>query len=660
MKMKSLLGALFSTGATREPDGLIKKLIICLIIAITIFQFYVVLFSSMDPFLHNAIFITFMLAITFIVFSFSSNKKDKKIPFYDIAISLALIGIGIFMIVNAERFLTRWPLADPLSSTELIIGTVLLLIVFEVTRRTLGAGMLFIVSALVIYAFFGHHISGPFGHEQYNLMQIVDQMAYTVNGVYGSIATVAATYVFFFVLFGNLFNASGGGDFFYALSKAITGRVAGGPAKVAVISSGLYGSISGSPTADVATTGSFTIPSMKKVGYSGTYAGAIEATAATGGSILPPVMGSAAFLMAEMTGISYTSIALAALIPGLLYYLAIFSQVHFQAKKLKMAGYDDETLPTVRGVMKSMGQFIIPIIVLIVFLEQGFTPVLGAIAASIATIIVSYFKKETRLTPRKLFDTMVETTTRISPLVAVCAAAGVVAGIIQVTGLGGKFSSLIHAASGGSVFMTMVVTMLVCIVFGMGMPTPAAYVLTAVLAAPIMIEVGIDMMQAHMFILYYACLSAITPPVAVAAYAAAAIADANPMRIGFLACRLGLVAFIIPYMFVYDPSLLLIGSSQNIVIATLLAVAGVIALAAGLEGWFGKILKGWERAIVTISGILMIYPEFTSSIIGLIGVTLILGTKFPALVKDFKDAGKLPAVKEIALDENENSQKISS
>jgi TRAP transporter 4TM/12TM fusion protein len=518
----------------------------------------------------------------------------------------------------------------------LVLGSILLLIVIEVTRRTLGMGMLVVVTALILYAFFGHLIPGPFGHQQFTLMQFVDQMVYTVNGVYGSIASVAATFVFFFVLFGNLFNASGGGNFFYALSKAVTGRVAGGPAKVAVISSGLYGSISGSPTADVATTGSFTIPAMKKVGYSGVYAGAIEATAATGGSILPPIMGSAAFLMAEMTGISYITIAMAALIPGLLYYLAIFSQVHFQAKKLKMAGYEDEHIPTVKGVMKSMGQFTIPIIVLIVLLGQGFTPVLAAIVASVATIIVSYFKKETRLTSRKLFNTLIETTTRISPLVAVVAAAGVVAGVIQVTGLGGKFSTLIHVASGGSLFMTMLVTMVVCIIFGMGMPTPAAYVLTAVLAGPIMIEVGIDMLQAHLFILYFASLSAITPPVAVAAYAAAAIADANPMKIGFLATRLGIVAFIIPFMFVYDPSLLLIGTTGSIVISVVSAIIGVLSLAAGLEGWFGKLLQKWERLIVIVSSILLIYPNYVTSIIGLIGVSFILIPKFPVIMKDFK------------------------
>lgn len=646
--MKFSLWKILGTGSIREPEGWIKKFLLLLICGISIFQFYVMLFASLDPFLHNSIFITFMLSISFLVFSFNSNKKGNKVPIIDLLISLTLLGIGTFMTVYSGRFLTRWPLADPLTTMEMIVGIVLLLIVFEVTRRTLGFGLLVIVSVLVLYAFFGHLISGPFGHKQFTLMQFIDQMVYTVNGVFGSIASVAATYVFFFVLFGNLFNASGGGNFFYALSKAVTGRVAGGPAKVAVISSGLYGSISGSPTADVATTGSFTIPSMKKVGYSATYAGAIEATAATGGSILPPVMGSAAFLMAEMTGIPYSAIAIAALVPGLLYYLAIFCQVHFQAKKLRMAGYEDENIPTVIGVMKSMGQFVIPILVLVIFLEQGFTPVLGAIAASVATILVSYFKKETRLTPSKLFQTLIETTTRISPLVAVCAAAGVVAGVIQVTGLGGKFSGLIHAASGGSLLMTMIVTMLVCIIFGMGMPTPAAYVLTAVLAAPIMIEVGVDKLQAHLFILYYACLSAITPPVAVAAYAAAAISGANPMRIGFLACRLGLVAFIIPYMFVYDQSLLLIGSPVNIIISVITAILGVVSLAAGLEGWFGKTLERWKQLIVIANSILLIYPSIVTSIIGLVGIGFTLVPNVPLLIRDFKNSGKFQ-VKDINL-----------
>ncbi|WP_180953974.1 TRAP transporter permease [Bacillus sp. M6-12] len=635
--MKSLFGNLFSTGTIREPEGWIRQFILILVCAITVFQFYVILFATLDQFLHNSIFITFMLAVTFLVFSFSQSNKGSKVPIYDLLVSLLLLAIGVFLIFDSERILTRWPMADPLTSSELILGLAMLAIVLEVTRRTLGTGMLVIVSVLMAYAFWGHLIPGTFGHQKMTVMQFVDQMVYTVNGVYGSIATVAATFVFFFVLFGNVFNASGGGNFFYALSKAVTGRVAGGPAKVAVISSGLYGSISGSPVADVATTGSFTIPSMKKVGYSSVYAGAIEATAATGGSILPPVMGSAAFLMAELTGIPYASIAYAALVPGLLYYLAIFSQVHFQAKKIKMAGYEDEEFPTVKQVIKSMGQFVIPIIVLIAALEQGLTPVLGAIAATVATIVVSYFKRETRLTPRKLFNTLIDTTIRISPLVAVCAAAGVVAGVIQVTGLGGKFSTLIHTASGGSIFMTMLVTMLVCIIFGMGMPTPAAYILTAVLAGPIMIQVGIETMQAHLFILYYACLSAITPPVAVAAYAAAAIADANPMKIGLLACRLGLVAFIIPFMFVYDPSLLLIGSTGTIILSIVTAVIGVVSLAAGLEGWFGKTLQTWEKIIVVAGAILLIYPNYISSLIGLILAGIVLGPKIPEVIKDFKE-----------------------
>lgn len=634
--MKNLLDKLFSTGDIREPVGWVKIWTLILVSGITIFQFWSTLFTVTDTFLHNATFICFMLAITFLVFSFGPSNGKNKVPFYDIILSFTLLGIGIFIIVNSERYLTRWPLADPLTMPEMIVGCLLLLIVYEVTRRTLGLGMLAIVTVLVLYAFLGHLLPGTFGSREMTLMQFVDQMVYTLNGVFGSIASVAATYVFFFVLFGNMFNASGGGVFFYDLSKALTGRVAGGPAKVAVISSGLYGSISGSPTADVATTGSFTIPAMKKVGYSSTYAAAIESTAATGGSILPPVMGSAAFLMVELTGIPYITIAFAALVPALLYYVAIFMQVHFQAKKLKMAGYEDENLPTVRGVMKSMGQFMIPIIVLVGFLEQGFTPVLGAIAATVVTILISYFKKDTRLTPSKLFQTMIETTLRISPLVAVCAAAGVVVGVIQVTGLGGKFSTLIHTLSNGNLFLTMLVTMIVCIIFGMGMPTPAAYVLTAVLAAPIMIEIGVDPLQAHMFILYFACLSAITPPVAVAAYAAAAIANANPIKIALLACRLGIVAFIIPYMFVYDPALMLIGSASTVTIAISTAVIGVVSLAAAFEGWFGLDLKKWERTIVVISSLMVIYPNLISSTIGLVLTALILGPKIPAVIRDFK------------------------
>lgn len=613
-----------------------KKVLLLLIAGITVFQFWVALFVSMDPFLHNAVFMCFMIAVSFLTVAASPSTTSKqKTPIIDWIHFFLMLGIGVLIIVNSERFLTRWPGVDPLNALEVVSGTLLILLIFEITRRTLGAGMLLIAVLLTAYALFGHHLQGAFSHQKITVVDFVDQMAYTMNGVFGAIASVAATYVFFFVLFGNIFNAAGGGDFFYALSKAITGRVAGGPAKVAVISSGLYGSISGSPVADVATTGSFTIPSMKKVGYSPIYAGAIEATAATGGSILPPVMGSAAFLMAELTGIPYSSIAFAAIVPGLLYYLAVFLQVHFQAKRHHFSGYDDE-IPTIRGVFKSRGQFVLPIIVLVVFLALGYTPVFSAIAALAATILVSYIKKDTRLTPKKLMDTLIETVRRISPLVAVCASAGLVAGAISVTGLGGKFSTLIHNLSGGSLFLTLLVTMIVCVIFGMGMPTPAAYILTAVLTGPIMVEVGIPLLQAHLFIVYYACMSAITPPVAVAAYAAAAIADANPMKIGLLACRMGIVAFIIPFMFVYEPALILKGSVGDILVSTLTAAIGVLVLAAGFEGWFGKNLRNMERFILIISGLLMIYPNILTSILGFLCAALVCIPKIPVLFRDIK------------------------
>ncbi|WP_236692728.1 TRAP transporter permease [Aneurinibacillus tyrosinisolvens] len=551
-----------------------------------------------------------------------------------------MVGIGVFMIVNSQRYLTRWPLADPLTPTEMILGVALLFVVYEATRRTLGFGMMVIVTILVLYAFFGHLIPGGFGHQPFSVMQFVDQMVYTGNGVFGTIASVAATYVFFFVLFGNLFSATGGGDFFYALSKAITGRVAGGPAKVAVISSGLYGSISGSPVADVATTGSFTIPAMKKVGYSATYAGAIEAAAATGGSMLPPVMGSAAFLMAEMTGIPYATIAMAALIPGLLYYFAMFLQIHFQAKKMKIQGYQGEELPTLWGVMKNMGQFTIPILVLIWFLKEGFTPVTGAIAASIATILVSYFKKETRLTPNKLFKTLNDTVTRISPLISVCAAAGLVAGVIQVTGLGGKFSILIHALSNGNLFISLLVTMVICGIFGMGMPTPAAYVLTAVLAAPILIEQGVPVLQAHLFIEYYACLSAITPPVAVAAFAAAAISQSNPMRIGLLGSRLAIVGFVIPFMFIYQPGLLLMDSVAGIVTSVITTLIGIVALSISMEGWFGKTISKGERILFGVMSLLAFLPFSIVKIIAILVIAIMIARKIPSFIADFKSNKK--------------------
>lgn len=641
--MKNIMDKFIQTGSIRHPEGFLKKILLLFIIGITIAQIWVALYGSLSPFFHNSVFMPFMLAITFIIYSSSPVKKDKKftIPIIDVIISLAILVIGIYMFINHNYFSVRWPLADPLSSLEMIIGILLILIVYEVTRRTLGMGMLMIVSLLILYCFLGHLIPGTFGHQEITLMMFVDQMAFTMNGVFGPIASVAATYVFFFVLFGKLFNASGGGDFFYALSKAITGRVSGGPAKVAVISSGLFGSISGSPTADVVTTGSFTVPSMKKAGYSSTYAGAIEAAAGTGGSFLPPIMGSAAFLMVEFTGIPYGSIIMAAIVPGLLYYFTIFLQVHLQAKKMKLDGNTKEAPLSIWKVFMTMGQFAIPIIILIWFLLSGFTPTLAAIIASAATVLVSFFKKNTRLTPKKLIRTLYEAVTMLSPLIAVCAAAGLVVGVVNITGLAGKFSALIHLFAGNNIFLILLVTAILCIIFGMGMPTPAAYVLTAVLAAPALVESGIPVLPAHLFIVYFSCLSAITPPVAVAAYAASAIADTNPIKIAVLAVRLGIIGFIVPFMFVYNTGLILEGSFSTILIAVLTAFLGAIALAIGFEGWFGQSLNKWQRIFLLFGGLGTIYPGYVNTVICVIIIGIILLPRISLVMQDIK-AQRLP------------------
>ncbi len=560
----------------------------------------------------------------FLVFTPNRKQPRKKISVVDYFLFGAMLSIGVFMIMNIDRYLTRWPLVDPLTSLEVLVGIILSLVVLEGTRRTLGIGLTIIIGILFFYFFFGHHLAGMFYHPPYDIFYFIDNMIFTYEGIFGKIASVAATYVFFFVLFGSIYNKSGGGDFFYELASAITGKSAGGPAKVAVVSSAFYGSISGSPVSDVVTTGPLTIPAMRKSGFSKTYAGAVEAAASSGGSILPPVMGSAVFLMAEITGIPYSQIIIAAAIPALLYYVAVYIHVDLHAKKMGITGFSRDHIHSVWDVIKTKGQYFLPIIVLLLILTLGLTPIMAAIYAALAAFIVSYFKKETRMTLKTLVDVITETVVRIVPLVAVISAAGLIVGIIMLTGLGGKFSGIIGAASSGNIFISLMLTMVVCIIFGMGMPVPAAYVLTAMLASPILIELGVSLLQTHLFIVYFAVFSAITPPVAVAAFAAATIADENPMKIAFKACRIGIVAFIIPYLFIYQPSLMLEGTWVTIVLTVLTTLLGLYAVSVAFEGWFKRKIHLPSRLLFLFSGAFLLLPDWFK----IIGVTLFVVVVF--------------------------------
>jgi len=529
------------------------------------------------------------------------------------ALSLAASGYFVWM---APRHALRWPMVSPLTEADMAAAILLCLLVLEATRRTIGLTLCLLVASLLAYAVWGHHLPGSFSHRPLSLTEILDHLVFTTNGLIGPALSVAAFLVFVFVLFGAVLDRLGGGDFFHDLAGALVGRQAGGPAKVAVVSSAMYGTISGSPTADVVTTGSLTIPMMKRLGYAPAYAGGVEAAASAGGAILPPVMGSAAFLMSDFTGVAYADIAVSAIATAALYYVAVFYQVHARAVLDRLGAFEGAG-PRVAEVMRRGGWFLVPIAAMVWLVLSADRPVYGgALAVVIAAVLAPLMLRNPLEVALRLLAAASDGARRAAPVGIACGVAGLVVGTLTITDLSGKFSSLLFGFAPDQILFVMLITAAVTLLLGMGMPTPAVYVLAAALAAPAMIALGVPVLAAHLFVVYYASMSAITPPVAVAAFAAASIAQADPIRIGLIACRLAIVAFALPFCFVFRPGLLLLGELLGIASALLVTLAGVVALAAGLEGWLGRALSSAQRVLLLLAGLALIVPDPLTDLIG--------------------------------------------
>ena len=594
-----------------------KAFLFFLGVGLSLFQLWSVVLSTLDPLLQRAIFLSWVLALAFFGRRFHRSAEWELPSVMEFVEGVLAIMAGLYYLVHFTRIQNHWPMIDPLTPPDLFFGAIVFFLVLDVTRRVIGWPIVVIAALFTLYAMAGDRLPGSFSHRTFSIAEFLDQMVFTINGIFGTPLAVAATYVYLFVLFGVVLFHSGAGEFFISLAKSLASGARGGAAKVAVISCGLFGMISGSPTSDAVTTGTFTIPLMKRMGYKAAEAGAIVAVAATGGSIMPPVMGSAAFLMAEFTGIRYIQIAIAAAVPAILYYLGVMAQVHFLALRKNMESFREEGEPGFWKLCARNIHYFIPLAALVSLLVRGRNPTEAAAVAILLTLAVSWVRPETRMNLRKIAAALEESARAVVVVVAATASAGILVGTMGMTGVGGKFTGLLFEAAGETLFIALLITMVVCIVLGMGMPVPAAYILTAVVAAPALIRLGVPTLSAHLFILYFAVMSAITPPVAVAAFAAAGIADANPNEIGYRAVRLGIVAFIVPFLFVYQPELLLIGNPVNVVLAILTAAAGVIALAAGLEGWLLMHASWWQRALWITGGLLMIVPGLTTDLAGL-------------------------------------------
>lgn len=510
------------------------------------------------------------------------------------------------------------------TQADIVLGFITILIVLEAARRTIGIALPVVAIAALFYAYLGPYMPGLLAHKGYSFRRIFPYQFLTTEGVYGVPLGVSATFVYLFILFGTFLDKTGAGQFFIDLAFAMTGSSQGGPAKAAIVSSGLLGTVSGSSVANVVTTGTFTIPLMKKVGYEPHFAGAVEAASSTGGQIMPPVMGAAAFIMAEVLGVPYIQVAAAAAIPAVLYYISLFAQVHFCAGRLGLKGIPRDELPDLKETLRRGWHLLLPLLVLIVILVFGYSPMKAVFWTIVLVVALSFVKPETRITGPKMIETLQEGAQSAVEVAAACACAGIVVGVVTMTGLGLKLAGLIIAWSRGLLALALPLTMLASILLGMALPTTAKYVVLSTLAAPALVRMGVPPMAAHMFILYFGVVADITPPVALAAYAAAGVAGANSMKTGWTALQVGLAAFILPFMFAYSPSLVLIGSIGEIILAFITASVGTVCLAAAIQGWFIGKSNSFERIICLVAALLLIKPGIVTDIIAAIGLSIVI------------------------------------
>ena len=576
---------------------------------------------------HALLFITlaFTLVLSFVLYPRRTGATPDRVPWSDLGLAaLSLVCVG-YMFVYYDYIVNRFPTAHPLATSDKVVGVVAILLVLEATRRTIGASLPIVAVCFLAYGLAGPWLPGVLRHKGLTLEITIDQTYFTTEGVFGVPLSVAGTYVILFIIFGAFLEKSGAGQFFMSFANAIAGGARGGPGKVSVVSSSLFGTISGSAVANVMVDGWLTIPMMKKTGFKPEAAAAIEAVASTGGQIMPPIMGAAAFVMAEFLGMSYTKVMIAAAIPAIFYYGALFAAIHFNAMRTGLRGIPKHELPLLGQIIVRQGHLFLPVVVLLTLLVYGFTPTYAAIVAAASVIVISWARPRTGLRLRTCVDALREGAEHTIPVATACAAAGIVIGIVLQTGLALRFTSFLIQLAAGHLVLALLITMLAGIILGMGMPTTPAYIMQAALLIPAIIKLGVPPIAAHMFAFYFSCLSAVTPPVALAVYAAASIGKASLWGAGVQALKFAAAGFIVPFFFVYSPALLFQGTWTEIGSVLVTGTIGVIALAAGLEGQFLRAATWLERGLFAAAAFLLIDPGFTTDVIGLVLLAIGLG-----------------------------------
>lgn len=609
----------------RSWAGIAAKIIFLFGLTASLLHLYVSATGILEAYKMRTMHMMFLLPIAFLIFPMRKKGRFSKIgPIDFIWFAVTLAVMIYFSQVAYGRLVTRVPFVTPIYYTDYLAALFLVVAVLEATRRCVGWGMVLVCLAALAYAFLGNRIPGRFGHTGTTMLRMAEQMSLSTNGLFGSTVGASASFIFMYILFGEFLDYSGAGQFFIDLAFAVTGKARGGPAKMAVVASCLMGSISGSSTANVTSTGTYTIPLMKKVGYNNTFSGAVEASASTGGQILPPVMGAASFLMAEYVGIPYISLCAAAAIPALIYFIAVGFAVHFEAVKENLQGIKDEQAMSWKQIVLKKGYLALPLIVIIVTMVKGYSPYRAALYAIISVILLTIINGKGRVDWKAMIRCLAKGGRGAVMIAITCAAAGIVIGVSSETGIGVKFASMVINIAHGNIYLVLPMVMLASLILGMGLPTSAAYIMVASIAVPALIQLGLEALPSHLFALYFGVFSGITPPVAISAFAAAALADANPMKTGLMAVGLSLPAFIIPYVFVFDPALILMGSLPNSIGIICLTLVSVFAIAAGVIGCMFKTMCLWERGVIMAAAICMVMMQSLAVTLVLLAVVLVL------------------------------------
>ena len=604
---------------TRAWEGKPKIAVQAYLAAFAIFEVYVTLFGTMLDEVRLTSFVGGLLIAGFLIFpSHKHEFRVNYVPWYDWVI-MALGAVSFFYFCfNANTIVQQLP---ALKTYEVVLGVIGILALFELCRRSTGVPIMIVAGVFIAYALYYYGVKRGLGAGAFK--SLVCSLFYKKTGILSTPINVCSKYIAVFIIFGAFLERTGISDFFIQLANSLAGSSAGGPAKVAVISSALCGMVSGSSVGNTVTTGSVTIPMMKKTGYRGEFAGAVEAAASTGGQIMPPIMGAAAFIMADVIGVSYLTIAKAALIPSVLYYLTLLAIIHLEAVSKNMGTLPPELVPSAASVLRRL-YYLSPLVFLITILLMGRSVIACAYYGTVCIVILSMIRSETRFTFKRLCGALELSAKNAMMVSSCCACAGIIIGVISLTGIGYKFINVITALAGSNLLLLMSMLMVTCIILGMGVPTAPAYIIVATLGAPALMKAGVPIIAAHMFVYFYAILSVITPPVCLAAFAGAAIAETNAMKTGVTAMKLGIVAFIIPFMFVFEPALLMQGSTTEIVTAFASALVGVIGVASGMQNWLLVRCRLWERALLLASGLMLIFPGLITDTIGLSSLLIVL------------------------------------